>query len=1267
MVDSASYREAQDSPGVGTSATSGSNTSASSSVDQQQQQSSSDRSKKQKNSVQWAGKIADNTTDFATNAARQAENLTAGVTQLVGWTYENTKVESRGVRPMHVRVSVRVHHVSFLHPGLDTGSRATISDTKKGRFRFGKKHKKQTGPPGLLKFGKRSGSWKSPGAVDLKHQLKEAAKDVPWSRSQEDINTDPSDVAEIVNAEAFRLSRDGIIQQHYALERALPKSSSPASSSKAQNRRASPNRFTVPQLPMHLSPTAAAAVNPTQYNNTSAAESVQSSNLYSSMLSPESMEDPMGAARYYKECAARPKGYRRLVVSSLPQRNGGSMPSPPKSNIVQNLSSSVLGASLPRSLAGLGEGSFSFETNGSAKDGQARSNDRPEKKDGSLPSGNNEEHNFDNVEYRYVGPPKTGPDFFQLLRKHGAATFGRYLPELACSVPNHSYTFELVKSKKRTGTQPIVYECPHVIWGDARDKMLSRIAKEGCPLIDARQFEYVSNSNFDDARLSESLLLCGSTLWVKRAKDEDNDEGGQLESKNKKKLVEAEYHAAKFYDGVKDGVKGGVKGLQAAMSGAQGVVGVVEKGAQEVISPKVLPSNEDKSSGGKEKKKSKLRSIFPSKRKQKRKDDDGLSVDGSFVSGQDDYSIASEQVAIPSLELSDHIGTVDGVDEEKVEEVAVKTPSRVQPSAKLQSTPYVLLLDDVIDIRIVSFPDKIEIANFPISVASVMVQRSMEDRLKDPFKPSELTCNFIQEPSAPELRWGVTLKVTVRAVQVRPSKVPSLCLSPKINQKLSEGKAEVKRFKDKLKSMGKDDEEVKKEVAKREEKINRDETELDKAIVEYGYDRNDDNEYGPKEIRLRQMFYCEREHESAIEKSKRRQPLTEDEMQLISDASMDPTSVTNKPYEKGEMDELLRLLDIHFPGIDDEMYLSKMRGSITSSLTPASGSEEAMTTIPLSDDVEPTANDVFASVSLAMATSLDKCFGEDIGVTKTAQAIKQQIFTASTIKGKKLDANASKLWVLHMSKKLASCLHEGTTIQKVQKMLLESVMEDDVLVEEEMKMDEDQIALSESEESGCVDAVELADWCTAVASKLEECAMELEAMYSPSELDLSDHSSVDDNEATGDEHNVRPDPPEGRSTALPPTILSMMAPKNSDDNDMLEGALLEGMIDRQLSVESDTNTGQRMLISTIDEALPKSTQISSSKVDELLKKMKDSHFMKKKSSRYGSKKRFVSELDDTQREMKRADALKKQYVFYAILVVIAISLVSIASGKKFRL
>lgn len=1236
MADSITV-DSPSTPGDGgTSATSGSNTERSGN----------------KQSVQWAGKLADGTTEFA---SKTAENLSTGVTQLVGWTYENTKVESRGLRPMHVRVSVRVHHVSFLHPGLDSGSRATIRDTStKGRFRFGKKSKlrnnKDHGPPGLLKFGKKSGSWKNTN-VD-RQNLKEAAeKIVPWNRSHEEISTDPTDVAEIVSAEAFRLSRDGIIQQHYALEHAVPKKSSKEQDRHPSSpRRKSPGRFSVPHSPMRLGGAASPVPGSSNSNPVNASTDAVHTNPYSAMLSPETLADPEGAARYYKECAARPKGYRRLVVSSLPQRNDVSIPSPPnnKSFIRHNLSSSSnLGKSSSHSLGGVGESEGSFEMHTSVKDGQMSSNKDSPDEEGNLSKGKNTSsdgdnvnHNFDKVEYRYVGPPNTGPEFFQLLRKHGAATFGRYLPELACSVPNHSYNFELIKSKRRAAsTQPIVYECPHIIWGNARDTMLSKIAKEGCPLIDGRPFEYVSNANLDDARLSESLLLCGSTIWVKRAKDGDGqDKGDHLESRKKKTLVEAEYHVSKFVDGVKDGVSATVKGVnigtKATVKGAQKVFDAVEKTAHDAV-------DVGKKNKSAEKKKGKLRSMFsPKKRRQRGKhDSDGMSVDGSLVSGQDDYSISSEQNAPPSLQLSDHIGTVvdDGKDGEQDQGQAKST-------AELKSSPYVLLLDDVIYIRIVSFPDKHEIARFPISVASVMVQRSMEDRMNDPFKPSELTCNFIQEPSAPELRWGVTLKVTVRAVQVKPSKVSKLPMSPKLNETLRDTKVELQRFKDKLKSLGKSEEEISEEMERRDEQIKREESELDEEIKRYGYGKIDESDYGPsREIRLRQMFYCEREHKTIIRKSLRRHPLTEDEVQLLSDANLDPSSA-KQSYQPDDLSRLLRLLDINFPGIERKSSLALQQEQTWRSdhALTASGTDQ-------SDELEPSANDVFASLSLAMAKSLGKCFEDDAGAANTAQTLEKQIMTASTIKRKKLDVKTSKLWVSRVSNKLASCLNDGTTIAKVSKVLLESAMDVDGLEkdEEEMKIDEDQIALSESEESANVDADELADWCAHVASKLNECAMELEALYSPSELDISSHSLGEDEELKPVPKKM--DPPSASFLGLAPTILSMSPRRISGDSDNA----LEGMITRRLS-SSGSNTNTRRLsasatISTIAEALPSNKHLSGSKAEEVLIKMKTLHFMKKDSfGTNGESKSSILNVVETPRDV--------QYSLFYVVLIIAFSL-----------
>ena len=61
-------------------------------------------------------------TDIENKTASLTTHVTSGTTKLVGWTYDNvhleTQTKSKKLRPMHVRVSVRVHHVAFLHPCL---------------------------------------------------------------------------------------------------------------------------------------------------------------------------------------------------------------------------------------------------------------------------------------------------------------------------------------------------------------------------------------------------------------------------------------------------------------------------------------------------------------------------------------------------------------------------------------------------------------------------------------------------------------------------------------------------------------------------------------------------------------------------------------------------------------------------------------------------------------------------------------------------------------------------------------------------------------------------------------------------------------------------------------------------------------------------------------------------------------------------------------------------------------------------------------------
>merc|ERR1712151_1127173 len=51
--------------------------------------------------------------------------------------------------------------------------------------------------------------------------------------------------------------------------------------------------------------------------------------------------------------------------------------------------------------------------------------------------------------------------------------------------------------------------------------------------------------------------------------------------------------------------------------------------------------------------------------------------------------------------------------------------------------PYLLVLDDVLDLRIVDFPEGDVIASFPVSVAAILNKRTMEERMHDPYYPSE--------------------------------------------------------------------------------------------------------------------------------------------------------------------------------------------------------------------------------------------------------------------------------------------------------------------------------------------------------------------------------------------------------------------------------------------------------------------------------------------------------------------------------------------------
>ena len=811
---------------------------------------------------------------------RGADKMTSNITELVSWTAAHTKTStsSRGLRPLHVRISVRVHHVSFLHPGLDTGGR-TLGD-KGQKWRFRKKKLSASDRPGLLEFGKNKGSWRNPNAAKKKlpfsnNSTKQKPFDdvgrdtgkIPENRvrfltaaedqerfSQSVEKKDATEISEIISAEAFRLSRDGMIQNHNALKSAARM----ANVERASDAMSSKRRISLATVGTSVMMMNRAAKRSSRRLATQSGDSGVTPKPNANILSPYSSSNPDEAAQYYKECAERPKGYRRLVVSSMKPVSDIPVPLPPlptvssmgaianTKKIARNLHGSS-GSGNAGAAGGSTNSSHRISTNETAWIFQSSNDINVETKDGNNNS-------FEDVPYQYVGPPQTGPDFFTLLRQTGAATFGRYLPEISANVPNHSVAFEVHRSRKRrASTQPLVIEAPHVIWGDARDPTLSRIADEGCPLIDSRGFEYVSNTNLRDSELSESLLVCGATLWVQNA-----DKGKGVRSKLKpnytKNMVKAEYYGGKAVDGVKTGLTLGAQGMA---KGAKGVA----RGTKDAVrkTEKLMPIPDDKafetnsmasqsivSEGGtKKKKRSLLKKLNPKnigkkmKRKSKTAGDSTSATDNddisSLASGAEQHTDAIRQIdadfAAEQATSSNTTETNIPDDSSRASKSSGKSAasSSIGPDFNLvKPKPYTLLLDDIIEIKICSFPDKHVIASFPISVASIMVQRSVEDQMDDPMKPSELTATLIQEPSAHDLNWGVALKVTLRAVEVQPE-VPRVAPRPK-----DVVESEMKKFKENLSKLGKSKQQIAEETKAKEEALEQEDSDLNGAIVSYG-------------------------------------------------------------------------------------------------------------------------------------------------------------------------------------------------------------------------------------------------------------------------------------------------------------------------------------------------------------------------------------------------------------------------------------------------
>ncbi len=1242
------------------------------------------------------------------HATQQATKATQKVTnQVVDWTVKNTETAygDRGLRPMHVRVSVRVHHVGFLHPGLDsgsggggsTGNRGNVLDgvgkgiealgnitgtNRGGRVTSMSRWKKKNtatavATPGLLRFGSKCSSWKNPrltkfspfstgsgssgglsgdGNPNIANAANAIANNAPKNqRTNFDsfhkeglVNPmDVADISEVISAESFRLSRDGIIQQHYALTRHFQPNNTEDGGMNISGRlteqssspfRGSGVRGGSTSTIDELLPSDATTVIPLPSDNLSNFPSIKHS-IRTSLLSPritKTSANLADAARYYRECAERPKGYRRLVVSSAMTTNsdyhpgdGDILGTRKAVGVVRSSVLSVGGRSLSGFISKDRSESVNLSRPGSRKkaladfagsqkisrktstwdfDVDATSMDygsfHANSKDALSPTSNqksrggqsnryfdgddNDENLFDNVEYQYIGPARTGPEFFKLLRYHGGATFGRYLPELACSVPNHSICFELLKSKRRAAsTQPVVAEAPHIIWGDARDKMLSRIAREGCPFIDARDFEYVSNANLRETELSESLMICGATFWVENAPVEEGSgkiQGSPVKQTHAtKNMIKAEYYGGQFAEGVKDGLRG-------MATGTKQVIKSVDKVGKKLV-PNQLHyhhsngTKEDASSVTSEatqdsisRKTKGIRSVFKPKKvknvfkRKKRSDNDNGSI-ASSAGNENSVSMdrtAGEHItdalitadtteSLPGqlseeLVKSDKSGddTSNESDHQRTSNESVKSGIKTESDnltvvkgySVVKPVPYVIISDDIIDIQIVSFPDNDVIAKFPISIASVMVQRSMEDRMSDPTKPSELTATLIQEPNAPELRWGVELKITVRAVEVKPQ-LPRLLPLPdlKTEDKIGPIENELAKFKTALLGMGKTEEDIKAEMEKKRDQVLEREADLDKAIITFGLGKGafnfliiftmvllnsinicsiqktgENQGAGLDEIRHRQMFYDELEHKRVIRKIQRREVLGGVEKEIMRDAINDPSASISKNNEN----DIQMLLDLHFPGVE-EGYSSLMKSKLSASQrqsldTIEEGVHGNCKHSSLADGEDASVDhdhNTIASVSLAMAQSLDSCLGEFIEkptVPMVQECANRGRRTVSNGDKPSITRKWTRQWCSEVAKKVSFCA--STLSDSDQDLRRSAAHLQNIVTRSASTFDVNSIADDLAEPTigstaknsekesfktatmGSItsnsNSTKIADWCTEVASRLEECAEELD-------------------------------------------------------------------------------------------------------------------------------------------------------------------------------
>ena len=256
------------------------------------------------------------------------------------------------------------------------------------------------------------------------------------------------------------------------------------------------------------------------------------------------------------------------------------------------------------------------------------------------------------------------------------------------------------------------------------------------------------------------------------------------------------------------------------------------------------------------------------------------------------------------------------------------------------------------------------------------------------------------------------------------------------------------------------------------------------------------------------MFYCDREHLSSKRKQSRRKELTESAKIMILDAEIDPSVERVTKKQKSER-ALKELLDLHFPGID-HVEEEDIEGKWSSSKFDSSSVN------------------TLARVSLALAKSLDACLGDITNKPTVPDVERQMRRTYTEGMDDMLTPKEIKAWCSEVAQSLSTLSDEGhcPPLDKIQSLITNSVgslrvlpsldtqesSDDKVTIKnvgsvralasldgqqphtslgsQESKVDEDEVA--QREEAMEADDSNIVDWCTAVSSKLDAFAQDLD-------------------------------------------------------------------------------------------------------------------------------------------------------------------------------